>query len=158
MCTGSKAYAEQRLVLVNIDLSQTRSKCFCCAAKIVEKLVHKITYDCLSGNVSLQIELQKQQKAICLDWQVALQSSCWCVFETITLAYNTVKPIAIGRLTQVFRNGMTSAPLPGAVTTNTSCEEMKNVNVDPISGFLPSIQMPMESCIGKNSTASQAST
>jgi hypothetical protein len=31
-----------------------------------------------------------------------------------------VKPMAIGRLTQVFRKGMTSAPEPGAVTTRTS--------------------------------------
>ena len=40
-----------------------------------------------------------------------------------TLAYRTVKPIAMGRLTHVFRKGMTSAPLPGAVTTSTSCTE-----------------------------------
>ena len=45
-----------------------------------------------------------------------------CSKETdSTLAYKTVKPIAIGKFTQVFRNGMTSAPLPGAVTTSTSC-------------------------------------
>jgi len=38
-----------------------------------------------------------------------------------TLAYRTVKPMAMGKLTYVLRKGMTSAPLPGAVTTNTSC-------------------------------------
>lgn len=31
--------------------------------------------------------------------------------------------MAIGRLTQVFRKGMISAPEPGAVTTSTSCRE-----------------------------------
>ena len=41
--------------------------------------------------------------------------------QLCTLAYNTVNPIAIGKFTQVFKKGMTSAPLPGAVTTSTSC-------------------------------------
>ncbi len=41
----------------------------------------------------------------------------------LTLAYPTVKPIAMGRLTHVFRKGMISAPEPGAVTTSTSCEK-----------------------------------
>ena len=38
-----------------------------------------------------------------------------------TLAYKMVKPIAAGRFTHVLRKGMISAPLPGAVTTSTSC-------------------------------------
>ena len=41
-----------------------------------------------------------------------------------TFAYRMVNPMAAGRLTQVFRNGMISAPLPGAVTTSTSCRAL----------------------------------
>ena len=35
--------------------------------------------------------------------------------------------MAIGKLTQVFKNGMVSAPLPGAVTTSTSCADSEDV-------------------------------
>ncbi len=52
-----------------------------------------------------------------------------CERGCVTFAYSTVNPIAIGRFTQVLRNGMTSAPLPGAVTTSTSC------TVDTVFGF-----------------------
>ena len=38
----------------------------------------------------------------------------------VSLAYSAVNAIAPGRLTYVLRNGMISAPEPGAVTTSTS--------------------------------------
>lgn len=50
----------------------------------------------------------------------AVSRACWRCCRR-TLVYSTVKPMAMGRLTQVLRKGMISAPEPGAVTTSTSC-------------------------------------
>jgi hypothetical protein len=51
----------------------------------------------------------------------------------LTAEYSTVKPMAMGRLTQVLRKGMISAPEPGAVTTSTSCAP----RAPPSSGAAP---------------------
>lgn len=56
-----------------------------------------LTFDCHSGRVHCDVQ---------------------------TLAYRIANPTAAGRLTHVLRKGIISAPLPGAVTTRTSCENV----------------------------------
>lgn len=92
-------------------------------SKAARRLVHRVEEVVttrhklpLSKQVTLQIDCSSNLPSVLCD-----PSLSGCAQEQLTLAYRTVNPMAIGRLTHVFKKGMTSAPLPGAVTTSTSC-------------------------------------